>query len=63
MMESRVRVPPHGKELCFICTCITGSTKFPKSLIPSGYYWLTGLTPGPTIFARKSHLSVVSCVN
>ena len=62
-MESRVRVPPHGNDYDFICTCITGSIKFPKSLTPSRYYWLTRLTLGSTIFARKSHLSVVSRVN
>ncbi|KEH16971.1 hypothetical protein MTR_0058s0140 [Medicago truncatula] len=34
-----------------------------KTLTHYGYYRLTGLTLGPTIFVRKFHLSVVSRVN
>jgi len=60
MVESMVRVLPHGRDYGFTCTCIMDSTKFPKSLTPSGYYWVTGLIPGPTIFVRKSRLSEVS---
>jgi hypothetical protein len=42
MLEPRVSTP-HGKDCGFICTCITGSTKFPKSLTPFGHYRITGL--------------------
>jgi hypothetical protein len=28
---------PHGKNYGFICTCITGSTEFPKLLI---FFWI-----------------------
>jgi len=57
-LESRVNTP-FGRNYGFICTCISGSTKFPKSnsfRILSGY----GTTPGSTSFVRKSRLSVVS---
>jgi hypothetical protein len=62
MLESRVSAP-YGRDYGFNCTCIMGSTKFPKSLTPFRYYWITGLTPGPTTCVRKSHLSVVTRVN
>ena len=32
MLESRVTTP-FGKDYGFICTCITGSTKFPKFVV------------------------------
>ena len=44
MLELRVNTP-FGKDYGFICTCITGSTKFPKSLTTSGYCRITGLLP------------------
>jgi len=42
MLESRLNTP-HGRDYGFTCTCISGSTKFPKSLTPSGYYRLIGM--------------------
>jgi len=62
MIESRVSAS-YDRDYGFICTCITDSTKFRKSLTPFGHYRVAGLTPGPTIFVRKSRLSVVSRVN
>ena len=59
MLESRVKVP-HGRDYGFICTCITGSTKFPKFSTTSEYLSGYGTTPGPTIFVGKSRLGVVS---
>ena len=44
MMESRVNTL-YGKDYGFKCTCITGSTKFPKSLTPFGYHRITGQHP------------------
>ena len=61
MLESRVNTS-FGKDYSFKCTCITGSTKFPKSnpfRILSDYE----TTPDPTTFVRKSRLSVVSRIN
>jgi len=62
MLDSKVNMP-YGKNYGFICTCITGSTKFPKYSSPFGHCRLTRLTLGPTTFARKSCLGVVSCIN
>ena len=62
MLESRVTTP-FGKDYGFICTCIVGSTMFPKLSTAFEHCRLTGLTPGPTTFARKSRLGVVSCIN
>jgi len=36
MLELRVNTP-FGKDYGFICTCITGSTKFPNSNSPYEY--------------------------
>jgi len=44
MLESRVNTP-HGRDYGFTCTCISGSTKFPKSLTTSEYYRSTALLP------------------
>jgi len=62
MLESRVNTP-YGKDYGFICTCITGSTKFPKLSTTFEHCQLTRLTPGPTTFERKSRLGVVSRIN
>ena len=51
---------PHGKNYGLICTCITGSTKFPKL---STVFWILPAyktTLGPIISTRQSRLSVVS---
>jgi len=42
MLESRVPTLL-GKDYGFNCTCITGSTKFPKSTTTSKYYRVTRL--------------------
>jgi len=63
MMELRVKVPHGRDDYDFICTCITGSTKFPKLSTTFEHCRLTGLTPGPTTFARKPRLGVVSRIN
>jgi len=62
MLEPRVNTP-FGKDYGFICTCITGSTKFPKLSTAFEHCRITGLTLGPTTFARKSRLGVVSRIN
>ena len=62
MLESRVHAP-FGKDYDFKCTCITGSTKFPKFSITSEYLSGDGSTPIPIISAGKSHLGVVSRIN
>ncbi|KEH15988.1 hypothetical protein MTR_0393s0020 [Medicago truncatula] len=59
MMESRKNMP-FGKDYGFTCTCITGSTKFPKSLTTSKFHLGYGTTPVPISFVRKSRLNVVS---
>jgi len=59
MLGSRVTTP-FGKDYGFICTCISGSTKFPKFSTTSEYLSGYGTTPGPTIFVAKSRLGVVS---
>jgi len=56
MLESRVTTP-FGTGYGFICTCITGSTKFPKSN-PLRILLGGGTTPGPTTFVGKSRSSV-----
>jgi len=61
MLESRVNTP-FGKDYGFICTCIIGSTKFPKSN-PLRISLDDRTTPGPATFVGKSRLSVVSCVD
>jgi len=61
MLESRVNTP-YGKDYRFICTCITGSTKFPKSC-PLRIFLGDGTTPSPTTFVEKSRLSVASRVD
>ena len=61
MLELRV-ITPFGKDYGFICTCITGSTKFPKS----NPLWILlgdGSTPIPIISVRESRLGVVSRIN
>jgi len=58
MLESRVTTS-FGKDYGFIFTCVTGSTKFPKSS-PLQILLDDGTTPGPTMFVRKSHSSVAS---
>jgi len=60
MLESRVNTP-FGKDYDSSCTCITGSTKFPKSN-PLRILLDDGTTPGPTTFVGKSRLSVASRV-
>ena len=61
MLGSKVTTP-FGKDYGFICTCITGSTMFPKSnllrILLGG-----GITPGPTTFVGKSRSSVASHVD
>ena len=44
MLESRV-ITPFGKDYGFICTCITGSTKFPKFSTSFEYFRATGVLP------------------
>jgi len=61
MLEPMVNTP-FGKDYGFICTCITGSTKFPKST-PLRILLDTETTPGPTTFVGKSRLSVASRVD
>jgi len=51
-----------GEDYGFICICITGSTKFPKSN-PLRILLGDGTTPGPTTFVEKSRLSVASHVD
>jgi len=46
MLELRVNTP-HGRDYGFICTCITGSTKFPKSTTTFEYLSGDGSTPIP----------------
>jgi len=61
MFELRVTTP-FGEDYGFICTCITGSTKSPKS----NPLWILlgdGTTPDPTMFVGKSRLSVASHVD
>ena len=51
---------PHGKDYGLICTCISGSTKFPKL---STVFWILPAyktTLGLIISTRQSRLSVVS---
>jgi len=60
MLETRVNTP-FGKDYGSNCTCITGSTKFPKSN-PLQILLDDGTTPGPTMFIGKSRLSVASRV-
>ena len=52
MLESRVNMP-YGKDYGFICTCITGSTKFPKFSTTSEYLLGDGSTPIPINIRRK----------
>jgi len=59
MLESRVTTP-FGKDYGFICTCISGSTKFLKSTTTSEYLSGYGTTLGPIIFLGNSRLGVVS---
>jgi len=61
VLESRVTTP-FGKDYGFKCTCITGSTKFPKSN-PLRILLGDGTTPDPTTFVGKSRLSVASHVD
>ncbi|KEH37435.1 hypothetical protein MTR_2g037535 [Medicago truncatula] len=61
-LESMVTTP-FGKDYGFKCTCITGSTKFPKSLTTSEYLSGDRSTPIPIIFVGKSRLGVVSRIN
>ena len=58
-LESRVNTS-FGKDYGFNCTCISGSTKFPKFSTTSEYLSGYGTTPGPTSFVGKSRLGVVS---
>jgi len=44
MLESRVNTS-FGRDYGFTCTCITDSTKFPKSTTTSEFYWVTELLP------------------
>ncbi|AES97632.1 hypothetical protein MTR_5g057340 [Medicago truncatula] len=62
MLESKVTTS-FGKDYGLKCSCITVSTKFPKSLTTSEYLSGDGSTPIPIIFVGKSHLSVVSRIN
>jgi len=59
MLEPRVHTP-FGKNYGFKCTCISGSTRFPKFSTTSEYLSGYGTTPGPTTSVGKSHLGVVS---
>ena len=52
MLESRVTTP-FGKDYGFICTCITGSTKFPMFSTTSKYLSGDGSTPIPINIRRK----------
>ena len=61
MLELRVNTP-FGKEYGFICTCITGSTKFPNSN-PFLNISVYKNASSPIKFTRKSSLSVVSRVS
>jgi len=49
LLELRVNTP-FGKDYGFICTCITGSTKFPKFSTTSEHLSGDGSTPIPTLF-------------
>jgi len=62
MLESRVKAP-HGRDYGFICTYITGSTKFPKFSTTSEYLSGDGSTPIPINIVGKSRLGVVSRIN
>jgi len=44
MLESR-EITPFGKDYGFICTCITGSTKFPELSTASERYRVTEILP------------------
>jgi len=61
VLEFRVNTT-FGKDYGFICTCITGSTKFLKSN-PLRILLDYGTTPGPTTFVGKYRLSVASRVD
>ena len=62
MLQSRVTTP-FDKDYGFFCTCITGSTKFPKFSTTSEYLSGDGSTPIPIISVGKSRLGVVSRIN
>jgi len=62
MLESRVNTPLVRTMVPFVP--VSRVLHSSQSRRPSfGHCRLTGLTPGPTTFARKSRLSVVSRVN